>query len=347
MRSRYTGRELSAVVKSDAYGLGLEAIVPVLADAGCRSFWVNDLGEALRLKAVLPSAVLRETTVYTLFGLGGATPGDFEQAAVVPVLASLDEVWQCGGHARRSGRRMAVAIQLDTGLGRLGLTADDVDRLGGDHLAPLDIRCWVTHLAAFDCPDDPMNDRQRRMLLDLTARLPQAPVSLASSSGVFMGPDWHFDIARIGSALYGVQTSSRWQEGLVPCYRLLAPVLRVADMPAGARVGYRGTTALTRPSRIATLALGYGDGLPQGFVTAGLAFLSGEALPFVGGMAMNLTMVDVTDLLDGAVGPGTQMEILGPRQTIDSLADALGCAPNVLLTQVGAGCAHRYLGTGG
>ena len=192
-----------------------------------------------------------------------------------------------------------------------------------------------------------MNDRQRRALIDLTARLPKAPISLAASSGVFMGPDWHFDIARIGSALYGVQTSSRWQDGLTPCYRLLAPVLRVADLPAGAGVGYRGATTLTRPSRIATLALGYGDGLPQGLVTAGRAFRGDEALPFVGGMAMNLTMVDVTDLPDGAVGPGTRMEILGPRQTIDGLAAALGCAPNVLLTQIGAACAHHYVGTGG
>jgi alanine racemase len=159
-----------------------------------------------------------------------------------------------------------------------------------------------------------------------------------------MGSDWHFDVARIGSALFGVQTSTDWQDGLTPCYRLTAPVLRTATLPAGSRVGYRGASELTRDSRIATLALGYSNGLPQAFASVAKAFVGGAPVNFVGGMSMNLTMIDVTDLPAGSVSPGTEIVILGAEQTVDTAARDLGCAPNVLLTQVGACCRRRYLG---
>ncbi|MEJ8571563.1 alanine racemase [Microbaculum marinum] len=340
MRVRYGGRDLSAVLKSDSYGLGLEPIARSLGAAGCTTFWVNDLEEAARLRSVVP-----DPTVYALFGLGLHDPEDFVETGVIPVLASLDELVQCSRAAARSSRRMRVAVQLDTGLGRLGLNRADVALLSeqGELLAPFELSCWVSHLAAFDLPDDPMNRLQRQMLLDWTSLLPKAPISLASSSGIFMGSDWHFDIARIGSALFGVQTSTRWQEGLQPCYRLTAPVLRVATFPAGSRVGYRGASELERTSRIATLALGYSNGLPRDFAKQARVYLNDVPAPFVGGISMNLSMVDVTDVSDPDVVPGRVVEVLGPRQTVDAVASELDCAPNLLLTQIGSGCRRRYL----
>jgi alanine racemase len=344
MRLRYRGQVLSAVVKADAYGLGLEQIARTLETVGCTTFWVNDLAEAARLRMAVPPA-----KVFALFGLNLHNPANFEGTGVIPVLVSVDEVRACSDYAARSGRRMAVAVQLDTGLGRLGLVRGDVEFLIGhpEILAPLEIRCWVSHLAAFDTPDDPMNVRQRQTVIDWTARLPAAPISLAASSGLYMGHDWHFDIARIGSALFGVQTSIRWQEGLVPCYRLSAPVLRVAELPAGSRVGYRGTTTLARPSRIATLVLGYSDGLPQAFAHFAQARIGERVAPFVGGMSMNLSMLDVTDLPAGAVEQGTVAVVLDANRTIDLAAQALDCAPNALLTHIGAGCRRRYVDESG
>jgi alanine racemase len=341
LRARYRGRDLSAVVKSDAYGLGLERVARCLAAAGCRTFWVNDLDEAVRLRVAVPDA-----KVYVLFGLGLHSPANFAGTGAIPVLASLQEVELCSEFAARSGRQLRVAVQLDTGLGRLGLTETDVERLveQPDLLVPLTVDCWVSHLAAFNVPDDPMNEVQRRRLIDWTGRLPAAPVSLSSSSGLFMGDDWHFDIARAGSALFGVQTSVRWQDGLKPCYRLTAPILRVAELPAGNRIGYHGMTALERDSAIATIALGYGNGLPQGFADVARAYLGEASAPFVGGMSMNLSMLDVTDLPVGTARRGTVVEVLNAEQGVDAVAGKLGFAPNVLLTQIGASCRRRYTG---
>jgi alanine racemase len=332
---------LSAVVKSNAYGMGLDAIVGLLADAGCRDFWAGDLEEARSVRALAPNAA-----VYALMGLGGAHIRDFEAAGVVPALASLSEVEHCARHGMVGGRRVAVAIQIDTGLGRLGLCGEDLAFLAGqaammDHL---DIRLWVTHLAAYNLPDDPENAEQRGRLLGWLRPLPSAPISLVASAGVFMPGGWHFDMARVGSALFGEQTSILWQDGLVPCYELSAPILRVADYPAGRRLGYRGVTVLERPSRVATVAIGYANGLPQRFAEVAAARVAGVETPVVGGIAMNLTMLDVTDVPPAALTDGARAVFLGPDQPFEPLAEALGCTPNALLTQIGAGTRKRYVG---
>jgi alanine racemase len=339
VRRRYQGRTLSAVVKSDAYGTGLDRVVETLVQAGCRVFWVNDLEEASRVRLVAP-----EAEIYVLMGLCGCHIRDFEAIKAIPALAGLDEVEHVARHAMVNCRRIAVAIQIDTGLGRLGLGEEEIAVLAdqGDILGRLDIRLWVSHLAAYNLPDDPANAEQRRQLLKWLSRLPAAPISLASSSGVFMTRDWHFDVARVGSALYGVQTSVVWQDGLLPCYELAAPLIRIAHYPTGRHVGYRGATELTRPSRIATVAIGYANGVPQRLSEHGSARLADTMVPLVGGIAMNMSMLDVSDVPESVLRERVRAVFLDRRQPLEPLAERLGCAPNLLLTQIGAGTARVY-----
>ena len=332
---------LSAVLKADAYGLGMAPVARTLAELGCADFWVNDLHEAVALLAAVPGA-----RVFCLMGLAGARPADFVARGVVPALVSMAEVALCADAAAATGRPMTVALQLDTGLGRLGLSEADAARLAAspERLAGLETAALVSHLAAYNLPDDPGNAAQLDRLKRLAAGLPPAALSLSASSGLFLGPEWRLDMARVGSALFGTQTSVAFQPGLRPCYSLEAPVIAVAEHPAGRRLGYRGTTELTRPSRIATLAAGYADGLPQIYAEAGRPRIAGRAVPVVGGVAMNLTMLDVTDLPEGAVLPGARAVLLDADAPVEPLAEAMGCAPNVLLTQIGAAVRRNYLG---
>lgn len=340
MRRRYGGQVLAAVVKSDAYGMGLDRVVQVLAEAGCRAFWVNEIDEAMRVRANAPDAA-----AYTLMGLNGGHIRDFEAVGAIPALVGIAEVEHCVRHALLGQRRVAVAVQVDTGLGRLGLGQEELAFLADrpDMLEHLDIRLWVSHLAAYNLPDDPGNREQRSRLRDWLRPLPAAPVSLSASSGVFMGTDWHFDMARVGSALFGVQTSVDWQDGLTPCYELSAPLIKISDYAAGRRLGYRGITELTRPARIATVAIGYASGLPQRFAEVGFARIGEVCVPLVGGIAMNLTMLDVTDLPDLTSLDDARAIFLDARQPVEPLAEQLGCAPNVLLTQIGAGTRKTYV----
>jgi alanine racemase len=341
MRRRYRGEVLSAVVKSDAYGLGLERIVGALLEAGCCVFWANDLAEASRIRSSAPNV-----RIFTLMGLAGHHVRDFEEAGVIPALAGLEEVEVCARHGLLEERRIAVAVQIDTGLGRLGLGEEELAFLAErkDILDCLDVRVWVSHLASYNLPHDARNVSQRAMLAEWIARLPSAPVSLAASSGVFMDGDWHFDVARVGSAVFGVQTSVEWQEGLVPCYELRAPILRVADFPAGRQLGYRGGTTLDRPSRIATIAIGYANGLPQRFGECGTARIGSHVAPLVGGIAMNMSMLDVTDVPAAALLEHCAAVLLDRNQPVELIAERLGCAPNLLLTQIGACTGKRYVG---
>ena len=339
LKRRFRGTTLAAVVKSDAYGLGLTAVAPVLADEGCRDFWVNDLDEAIRLRQGN-----RAIRIYCLLGLAGGRIGDFEAAAAVPALGSLDEIEHCARHASATGRRPAVSIQLDTGLGRLGLGSRDVARLAADPalLLRLDVRLYLSQLASYNLPDDPGNIAQHEEMRRLCAMLPPAPVSLGASSSVFMEQGWHFDMARAGSALFGVQTSVRFQDGLQPCYRLGAPVLAVSEHPAGRRLGYRGTTELKRASRVAVVGIGYANGLPQAFADAGRARIGGLSAPIVGGIAMNLTMLDVTDLPADLPRLGDTAVFFDAAQPLEPVAERLHVAPNVLLTQIGTGTRKVY-----
>lgn len=342
LRRRYKGAVLAAVLKSDAYGLGLEPVAAALAASGCREFWVNDLGEAARLRATVPAA-----RVHCLMGLAGGDVSDFDAAGAVPAVHSLAEIEHCARHAAQQDRRIAVAIQIDTGLGRLGLDPEEVAFLARRPalLAGLDVRCYVSHLAAYNLPEEPSNDIQRRLLERLAAMLPAAPLSLAASSGVYMEQHWHYDIARVGSALFGIQTSIRPQDGLLPCYELAAPILAIAEHAPGRRVGYRGITALHRPSRVATAAIGYANGLPQGYMNVGAARIGGHIVPLVGGIAMNMTMLDVTDLPEDYPLADARAIFFGAAQTIEHVADQLGCTPNAILTHIGS-CTRKFY-TGG
>jgi alanine racemase len=165
--------------------------------------------------------------------------------------------------------------------------------------------------------------------------------SAATSSFAFAGPEWHLDLVRVGSALWGVRTAAVAGYHPAAVVTLTAPVLAVRRLPAGATLGYyrrRGP----RPMHVATLALGYADGLPDGFTEHAAAWVDGVRAPFVAEATMSLTTIDVTDLPPGRPAPGDSVEIVGPRQDVNALGTALGLNPNRLLTAFGATLARRY-----
>lgn len=316
---------VAAVVKRDAYGLGLETVAEALATSGCRAFFVEDADEGDRLRPAVPGA-----EIYLLDPPRGVASPPF-----VPVIRSLD------GLARAAPG--PIALLIDSGIGRLGLTAGDVACLAAEpsRLRAHDVRLIMTHLAGFTRPADPENRAQFAAFRALAASLPPAPLSAATSSFVFEGPEWHLDLVRVGSALYGIRSAMVTGYDPLPVIRVEAPVVGVRVLPAGAPLGYyrrRGD----RPLRIATIALGYADGLPPGFTRRAAAYLDGERVPFVAEATMTLTTIDVTALPPDRPAPGDWVEIIGPNQDANVLGAALGVNPNRLLTVLGACQRRRY-----
>ncbi len=328
--ARHRSGPVAGVVKADGYGLGARSVAPALYAAGCRHFFVALLDEALAIRDLVPDAMLAV--------LGGLIPGseaDCIAHDVVPVLGSLGEIDAWTAAARWSGRALPAMLHIDTGMSRLGLDTRELATLQQDNarLGGVDLRYAMTHLVASEVAADPLNRLQRERFAAACAGLPPAPRSFANSSGIFLGDGWGSDLARPGAALYGVNPIPGAPNPMRPTVRLQARVLAVRDVPPGTGVGYNATWHAARPSRIATAAIGYADGLHRSLSNAGRAFFDGQPVPLVGRVSMDLTTFDVTEA--PGVVPGAWLEIIGPAQSLDDLAAAAQTNGYEVLTSLG------------
>jgi alanine racemase len=337
--AEHPGGAVAAVVKADGYGLGAAQVAPRLYREGCRHFFTAHPAEGAALRPLLPEAM-----VVVLNGLWPGEAAYYVAHDLVPVLGSAREVAAWSEEARRLGRRLPAMLHVDTGMNRLGLDARDLDRLANepDRLAGIELRAIMTHLVSAEQPDDPLNQRQLQRFRAACARLPAAPRSIANSSGLFLGPDFASDLARPGAALYGINpTPGRPSPVAVPlCLR--ARVLQLRNVPAGEPVGYNGIWTAQRPSRIATISVGYADGYLRSLSNAAEACFDGSPVPLVGRVSMDLTTFDVTD--HPGIGPDSWLELIGPSVTPDQLAARAGTNGYEILTSLGARYPRIYSG---
>ncbi|MEZ5844724.1 MAG: alanine racemase [Hyphomicrobiaceae bacterium] len=338
--------ECAAVVKANAYGLGIEEVVAALSREGAKTFFVATLQEALRVRTVVPGAI-----IYVLDGfLAGA--GDYYGGFNLrPVLSSLAEVEDWSALAGKRGRRHPAAIHIDTGMNRLGLTDAEVDRLAArpELLEPFYVALVMSHLACADEADHPLNRAQLGRFEALRGRLPARRASLANSGGIFLGPDYHFDLVRGGIAIYGGRAFVGAPNPMRTVVRLLARILQVREAAPGETVGYGASYHLTRRSRLATIACGYADGFLRALSgddahPGPVGFIGDHPVPVVGRVSMDLTTVDVTDVPEHLVHRGAWVEVMGERVTLDDLTDRAGTIGYELLTRLGSRVHRVYVG---
>jgi alanine racemase len=322
---------VAGVVKADAYGLQAARVVPALYAAGCRHFFVAHLSEALHIRPLAPDAMIAV--------LDGLLPGD-EPACIAgridPVLGSMAEIDRWRDGARMAGRPLPALLHIDTGMSRLGLDPTEVDALKHDpsRLDGIAPRYLMTHLVSAELADDALNEAQRVRFAAACAGLPALPLSIANSSGIFLGDRFASDLARPGAALYGVNPTPGRPNPMRPVAALRGRVLRVRDIAAGETVGYNATWTATRPSRIATVPVGYADGWLRSLSNRGAACFDGRTVPLVGRVSMDLTTFDVTDRPE--IGPGAWLELIGPSLPVDTVAEAAGTNGYEILTSLGA-----------
>jgi alanine racemase len=319
--------ECSAVVKADAYGIGIEQAVPALAAAGCRTFFVALPEEGRRARATAPEAV-----IYVLNGLFPEAMDLYRTADLSPVLNSMEEieVW-----ARLAGG-LPFAIQVDTGMNRLGLSLRDALELARrpSVIAKLAPRLLMSHLACADTPAHPLNQAQLTLFREIQDQFSDVPASLANSAGIYLGRDYRFNLVRPGIGLYGARFSEN-REALNNVATLQARILQVRSAAAGETVGYGATHTLKRDSRIAVLSAGYADGYHRAAGSrddrAGAQVLvRGRPTRILGRVSMDLIAVDVTGIV--GVAPGDLVELFGPNMPVDEAAAAAGTIGYELLT---------------
>jgi len=341
LATRVAPADCAGVVKADAYGLGMERIAPALRATGCLSFVTATLDEAIALRGVLPAA--------DIYDLGGVPPGcadAFAAHGIIPVLNHLGEIATMREQAQRSQIRLPVAVHIDTGMNRLGLGVDELNVLIDEPglLDGLYLRLWMTHLACAEQVSSPMNFEQLGRFAAALNFLPDAPASLANSSGIFLGRSYHYDMVRPGCALYGINPTPDKGNPMRPAVRLDARVIQVRNVDAPATVGYGATHAITKRSKLATLALGYADGYHRALAGQGNVYFDGIAAPVVGRISMDLVTVDVSHLPETAVHPGLFAEVIGPNRPVDTVAAEAGTIGYEILTALGRRYHRIYKG---
>lgn len=349
--SRAPAARTGAAVKANGYGLGAVEVAATLADAGCRDFFVAWAEEGAALRDSLDRLSVNASTapgaarIFVLQGLEPATVPLHLARNLTPVLSTPDDiaVWREG--LRAAASQATAAVQLETGMNRLGLAAEDA-RLAADFAAAgeLGLCLVMSHLASADEPTSQSAEQLDRFRA-LAGLFPSVPRSFANSAGIFLGPDYAFDLTRPGIALYGGGAGPGSSEAIRAVARLTASVLQVRIAKAGEAVGYGASARLSRDTRIATVGIGYADGYHRAASGAGVgmrqlrpgaeAMLAGRRVPVLGRVSMDLTLLDVTDLPEDAVHPGARAEFFGPEMPIDAVATAAGTIAYELLTALG------------
>lgn len=339
LSSRSVPAECAAVVKADAYGCGLPTVAGALAAAGCKNLFVATLAEARAARAAA-----RTATIYVLDGcFPGAAPA-FAEINARPVIGDLEELAEWDAFCRQSGWSGGAAIHVDTGMNRLGISIDEAQALlpriqKGDHGFTL----VMSHLVCAEAIDHPMNAKQVRAFQDVALAYAGIPASLSNSSGIFLSPQFQFDLVRPGAALYGINPTPEADNPMQPVVTLTARIVHVREVEAGATVGYGATWTARRASRIAVIAAGYADGFHRSASGAEVV-IAGKRCPLAGRISMDLLAVDVTDLPANAVRRGHLATLIGEGITVDALARHFGTIGYEVLTSIGRRFPRVYRG---
>lgn len=341
------GTEAAAVVKANAYGIGIEPAVTALAGAGCKSFFVAHLSEGIRVRSVAPDA-----TVYVLNGLLPGSCGAYAEHDLSPVLGSPEEVREWAGFRAGGARVRPAALHLDTGMNRLGLPAGD--GLGAilalkSEIDAAGIGLVMSHFASSEDAADPANARQMAAFAAIATALPGTPASLKNSSGHFLKDCPSYQLTRPGYALYGGNPTPGQPNPMRPVVGLTSRILQLRDVRAGTQVGYNGRWTAKRDSRLATICLGYADGYPRNASgtdasPGGSAIVGGVVCPFVGTVSMDLVIIDVTDLPATSVKRGEPVTLIGGPLDLDTVGAGAKTIGYEILTSLGRRHARRYVG---
>lgn len=350
MARRSGSARTAAVVKADAYGLGIEDVGQVLYRAGARDFFVAVPAEGATLRPYAPEA--------RIFVLSGIWPGQedvFFENDLVPVIASEEQLafWMAVLTERGP---YPCALHVDTGFNRLGLPMADALALTDDVSRPasLDPVLVMSHLVCGDDPSSQMNRQQLEKFRTVSAAFEGIDSSLSASAGIFLGSDYHFDLTRPGIALYGGEAVNGAKNPMRTVVKAEARILQIREAKAGESVAYGATHLLSRDSRLAVASVGYADGYLRNLSGSGIPLretglpgaygvIGGKRVPVVGRVTMDLTIFDVTDLPENAVRSGDHVELFGPSMPLDDVARAAGTIGYEMLTGLGLRYERIYL----
>lgn len=330
---------VAGVVKADAYGLGLKPIVEALTVLNCPQYFVATLDEAIQLRHVNAKA-----PVAVLGGLFHGAEEEYLAHNITPVLNSPDDIARWKNLVHQKEQSLPALLHIDTGMNRLGLSADETSALLQDktQIEGIEIKTIMTHFACADDKDHPLTKKQAHDFANIAQHFPSAQKSLANSPGLFRSDAYHHDMVRPGYSLYGGNPTPELDNPMQGVVSLNARILQTRQCKKGESIGYGASHIFDQDRVTATIGMGYADGFQRSANAQKHVYYQGQSCPIIGRVSMDLVTVDLTHL-EQKPKAGDMLEILGPHQTIDDLANAIGTIGYEILTSLGRRYARTYI----
>jgi alanine racemase len=340
------GASVGGVIKANAYGLGADKVGNALYAVGCREFFFASIDEALAARVFLSSDAI-------IYVLGGIRAGDERlliESNLTPVLCSLSAINSWAEANAVLGCNASAAIKINTGMTRFGLDLREFESLCGNQnlLRAVNPVLLMSHLACADERGHSLNPLQLNSFSNCAQLIrplfPKLRFSLANSSGIFLGDEWHFDLLRPGAALYGINPVPNSFNPMLPALRLSLPIVQVRKLDAAAAIGYGSSVTLPEGARVAVVAGGYADGLHR---TVGLqpeGYLNGQLVSAIGRMSMDSTMFDISALeLSNDQLLGQRIEVINHILSLEYLSKKNTSLGYEILTSLGPRYQREYL----
>ncbi len=325
LENRHAKKSIAAVVKANAYGLGVKEVSVALWSAGCRDFFVATLAEGVELRGILP-----EVKIGVFQGLFAGEEKEYSYHRLTPVLNDIPQVERFTKSELRHTSKN-IMLHVDTGMTRLGLCESDLEN---PILSKLNPTLILSHLACANDSSHPKNLEQLERFNAALKYFPNTKASLANSAGVFLPDEFHFDIARTGCALYGINPSDNTKP-MQHVATLSAPILQIRTLDRDETVGYGATAPAKKGNRIAIIALGYADGYFRSLSNQGFAFIARHKVPLLGRVSMDMVAVDISNIPESQITEQTRAEFINNIQTVDDIAAQCNTIGYEIFTRIG------------
>jgi len=335
LKDRHTAHAAAAVVKANAYGLGIEEVARALWNEKCRTFFVATLAEGIALRKILPDA-----RIGVFNGVMAKEEKNYIKQRLTPV---LNDVGQIERWAKIANPSFPAILHVDTGMTRLGLTASDLTQATKRYPEFLKngLAYVMSHLACANDKKHAKNAEQLKRFQSALKLLPGVKASLCNSSGLFLPKGFHFDLPRPGCALYGINPTDG-KNPMAPVATLSAPFLQVRTLDRNEAVGYGATFKANQNSRIAIVGFGYADGWFRSLSNKCHAYIAGVKVPVVGRISMDMMALDVSTIPEAKLKAGARAEFINTQQTVDDIAKAAGTIGYEVFTRIGRRVERRY-----
>jgi alanine racemase len=307
----------TANIKANAYGLGAVPMMKCLSSAGCNGFFVTSIDEALQLR----NHSLTDE-IYVLNGIYAGEEEAFTQNYIMPSLNTKEQFTLFNNYCIKKGKAFKAILNIDTGINQLGFSAEDALSLAkaGFFNQKAKIHFIMSQLASEREKIDINSKNNQFSLIMQIKQIFNIPISFATSHNFLSNPDYQCDIVRFGIMLYGCSTPQELNLDLESAILLTSPIIQITEAKEDMFIGYDNSRKVNKGSILATIPIGYADGLFRTISNKGLCYISEYEAPILGQISMDLIVLDVSKIPNYKLYLGAEVEILGKNMSIKQMA---------------------------